>query len=200
MNYRARNRAYLDRTAIVALPVGMMVRSAQLAAARGESSTNRCQVIDRCREKGPDIVELIAVRLAISIVRRLGIRPRPGALYTFSISDEHDLDLTDDQMDPGLQARARMVTAIANADALAARDVFLAYARANPEDVSMFLVALADAAAGVNEHDGAQTVSMAGPIRPRLTAFLLALLTLGLVAMFTAMIFFGLQILTEVTP
>jgi hypothetical protein len=86
------------------------------------------------------ITDAIAVYLACAMVGTFGATPHHcSGMHGFTVTrDGRPVDV--DDVPAGPLARARMVTAVINSDALAARDVFVAY-RTTHDDaaVSQFL-------------------------------------------------------------
>lgn len=99
--------------------------------------------IDHCRQTTSDeITEHIAVYLALAAVGLMHITPCGDCQHTFQITkDGRPVPL--EEIPPDALARSRMMTAVANQDPLAARDVFIAYTRAYPERVTEFIAEFA---------------------------------------------------------
>jgi hypothetical protein len=92
--------------------------------------------IDTSRKlTGDAVTDYVAVYLAVAMVGTIGLRPTRHAVHGFMVQtgDGQPVDVDDGPAAAAI-GRARMVVAIANSDALAARDVFNAYRRCHNHD------------------------------------------------------------------
>ena len=120
-----------------------------LFAAREMPRQERAKVVTDARElTGDDITSEIAVNLMMCYVERIGIPIQRGNVATFTITTPDGEARDPDKVEPHVVTTARMVTAIAAADLLAARDVFRAFAAEHPDRVTEFLLGAVDGALG----------------------------------------------------
>jgi hypothetical protein len=106
------------------------------------------------RATGDMITDAIAVYLACAMLGALEIVPTPGSgPHGFTVTTDDGRPVDVDDIPAGVLARARMVTAACNGDALAARDVFVAY-RNTHDDVSQFLADFVIGVAGEAHRHG----------------------------------------------
>lgn len=118
----------------------MMVRTSRTVPRANWSS-----VIDEARQATEDqITDAIAVNLILRYAIQCDIRPTPGMLVSFEITDIAGRPVPVDTAPPITSTTARMVTAIAAADLVAARDVYQAFVAAHPDQVTEFLMSTLD--------------------------------------------------------
>lgn len=98
--------------------------------------------VDEARaDTGDMITDAIAVYLACAMVGTFGAMPHHcSGTHGFTVKNRDGRRVDVDDVPAGPLARARMVTAVINSDALAARDVFVAYRNTHDHAaVSQFL-------------------------------------------------------------
>lgn len=94
--------------------------------------------------------DVLAVNLAVGLAASMGITPNAYLMHGFTVT--HTITgatVAPEDAPPVAVATVRMIVALANADVLAARDVFEAFRTAHPDLVTDLL---ADAVVKVHDH------------------------------------------------
>lgn len=129
------------------------------ALIRGRARMTREQLIEHIEfaraATGDSMTDLIAINVCCSLLAALGLVPRTDLVHSFAVQTAEDhIPVDPDTAPAGLTARSRIVVAMANTDADAARDAWTVFRTAHPDEVTAFIADTIDTVYEVAERRG----------------------------------------------